>query len=61
MINGQGIMQSSVVREHANIPEDQIIMTCVAMGYPDDGFVANAVKSRRATNEDVVTYVGFDD
>jgi len=61
VINGQGIMQSSVVREHANIPEDEIIMTCVAMGYPDGEFVANSVKSRRASNEDVVTYVGFDD
>lgn len=61
VINGQGIMQSSVVREHANIPEDEIIMTCVAMGYPDDSFVANDVKSRRVPNEHVVSYVGFDD
>lgn len=61
VINGQGIMQSSVVREHANIPEDEIIMTCVAMGYPDESFVANDVKSRRVPNEQVVSYVGFDD
>ena len=27
VINGQGIMQSSVVREHGNIPEDEVIMT----------------------------------
>ena len=27
-------MQSDIVREHANIPEDQVIMTCVAMGLP---------------------------
>ncbi|MBW2446739.1 MAG: nitroreductase, partial [Deltaproteobacteria bacterium] len=33
--------------------------TCVAMGYPDDGFVANDVKSVRAANDDVVSYVGF--
>lgn len=61
VINGQGIMQSSVVREHGNIPEDEVIMTCVAMGYPDDSFVANDVKSRRANNDSVVTYVGFED
>lgn len=60
VINGQGIMQSSVVREHANIPEDEVIMTCVAMGYPDDSFVANHVKSNRSPNENVVSYVGFD-
>lgn len=61
VINGQGIMQSSVVREFARIPDDEVIMTCVAMGYPDDGFVANDVKSVREANDDVVSYVGFDD
>ena len=38
VINGQGIMQSDVVREHAKIPDDQSIMICIAMGYPDDNF-----------------------
>jgi len=60
MINGQGIMQSSVVRENANIPEDQVIMTCVAMGYPDETFVANDVKSRRTPNDKVASFIGFD-
>ena len=60
VINGQGIMQSSVVRENANIPEDQIIMTCVAMGYPDETFVANDVKSRRTPNDKVASFIGFD-
>lgn len=60
VINGQGIMQSSVVRQHANIPDDQVIMTCVAMGYADDEFVANHVVSRRSPNKDVVTYIGFE-
>lgn len=61
VINGQGIMQSAVVREHARIPESQVIMTCIAMGYPNFDFAANQVKSRRTPNEDIVTYVGFDD
>jgi nitroreductase len=61
VINGQGIMQSAVVREHARIPEDQVIMTCIAMGYPDHEFAANDVKSRRTPNDDIVTFVGFDD
>ena len=60
VINGQGIMQSSVVRENANIPEDEVIMTCVAMGYPSDEFVANDVKSRRVANDQVASFVGFD-
>jgi hypothetical protein len=53
-------MQSSVVRENANIPEDQVIMTCVAMGYPDESFVANDVKSRRSPNDKVASFIGFD-
>lgn len=61
VINGQGIMQSSVVREHGNIPDDEVIMTCVAMGWPDPDFVANDVVSRRAPNADVASFVGFDD
>lgn len=61
VVNGQGIMQSDVVREVANIPDDQNIMTCIAMGYPDDSFSANAVKSLREPNETFVRYVGFED
>jgi nitroreductase len=61
VINGQGIMQSPVVREHAQIPEDQIIMTCVALGWPDESFAANTVKSRRRGAEDVATFLGFDE
>jgi hypothetical protein len=49
------------VREVANIPEDEVIMTCVAMGYPDDSFPANAVRSDREPNGDFVRYVGFAD
>ena len=52
-------MQSSVVREHADIPDDEIIMTCVAMGYPDDSFPANAVVSRRREVAEVASFVGF--
>jgi len=61
VINGQGIMRSDIVREIAGIPEDQVIMTCVAMGYPDDEFAANAVRSDRQPNSAFVRYVGFTD
>jgi nitroreductase len=61
VINGQGIMQSPVVREHARIPDDQVIMSCVAMGYPADDFPANAVVSQRRAVDDVVSFVGFDE
>jgi nitroreductase len=61
VVNGQGIMRSDIVREVAGIPEDQVIMTCIAMGYPDEDFSANAVKSRREPNDGFVHYVGFED
>jgi nitroreductase len=61
VINSQGIMQSPVVREHAGIADDQVIMICVAMGYPDDSFPANAVVSQRKSVDDAVVFVGFDD
>ncbi len=60
VINGQGVMQTPVVREHAKIPDDQNILTCIAMGYPNDDFSANSVKSRRAEIGDFVSFVGFD-
>jgi len=60
VINGQGIMQSPVVREHAEIPEDEVILTCVALGWPDEGFEANAVKSLRRDVAEAATFQGFD-
>ena len=61
VINSQGIMQSPVVREHAGIPDDQVIMICVALGWPDDSFPANAVVSRRKPVDEAAVFVGFDD
>ena len=61
VINSQGIMQSPVVREHAGIPDDQVIQTCVAMGWPDDSFPANGVVSRRKPVSEAARFVGFVD
>ena len=60
VINGQGIMQSPVVREVAGIPEDQVILTCVALGWPDEEFVANSVVSRRRAVSNTTRFLGFD-
>jgi hypothetical protein len=60
-VNSQGIMQSPVVREHAGIPDDQVIMICVALGWPDESFPANAVVSKRRAVSDVARFVGFED
>ncbi|MFC0589326.1 nitroreductase [Novosphingobium aquiterrae] len=59
VINSQGIMQSPVVREHAGIPDDQVIMKAVALGWPDETFPANAVVSERKSLDEAVRWVGF--
>ena len=61
VINSQGIMQSPVVREHGGIADNQVIMICVAMGFPDDDFAANAVYTNRKSVEEAVRFVGFED
>lgn len=61
VINSQGIMQSPVVREHAGIPDDQVIMKAVALGWPDANFPANAVISERKTVAEAARFLGFED
>ncbi|WP_085340709.1 nitroreductase [Aquidulcibacter paucihalophilus] len=61
VINSQGIMQSPVVREHAGIAEDQVIMKSIALGWPDESFPANAVVSERKSVAEATTFVGFSD
>ena len=60
VINSQGIMQSPVVREHAGIPDDQVIMKAVAMGWPDPDFPANPVTITRRDVSEAARFVGFD-
>jgi hypothetical protein len=36
-------------------------MICVAMGWPDDSFPANAVVSLRKSVDEAAVFVGFDD
>jgi nitroreductase len=61
VVNGQGIMRSEIVREEAGIPDSEVIMTCIALGYPNEDFPANGVKADREPNEGFVRYVGFGD
>ena len=45
----------------ARIPVEQVFMICVAMGWPDGDFPANAVVSKRKGVDEAVRFVGFDD
>lgn len=60
VINSQGIMQSQVVRELAAIPNDQVIMKSIALGWPDMEFPANTVTSARKSIQEAATFVGWD-
>ena len=60
VINGQGIMRSDIVREVLQLPDNEVIMTCIALGYPDDDFSANAVKSHRESNDSIIQYHGLE-
>ncbi len=60
VINSQGIMQSPVVREHAGIAADQVIMKSIALGWPDETFPANSVVSTRKPIDEATVFVGFD-
>lgn len=59
VINSQGIMQSPVVREHAGVAENQVIMKAVALGWPDHSFPANAVVTDRKPVSEATVFVGF--
>ena len=61
VINSQGIMQSPVVREHAKIPDDKVIMKAIALGWPDETFPANAVVSKRKSVDEAAVFLGFDE
>jgi nitroreductase len=61
VINSQGIMQSPIVRVEAGIPQDQVIQTCIAMGWPDESFPANGVVSQRKSVSEGATFIGFED
>ena len=49
------------MRAEAGIADDQVIQTCIAMGWPDASFPANAVVSTRKSVDDAVVFVGFGD
>jgi len=61
VINSQGIMQSPVVREHAGVADDQVIMKSIALGWPDESFPANAVVTERKSVDEATVFVGFEE
>lgn len=52
-------MHSFVVREHAGIVHDEVIMKSIALGH--DSFPANAVSSERKSVAEASVFVVYDD
>jgi len=59
-IEDQAVMFPEVIRKAAGVPESQRIVIAIAIGYPDWGFPANRLKSKREPVEKIVTWCGFE-
>ncbi|RLC62425.1 MAG: nitroreductase [Chloroflexi bacterium] len=58
-INNRGVAFPEVVRKYAHIPESRLIVTCIAIGYPDWDFPANKLETEREPLENIVTWHGY--
>jgi len=58
-IERQGVMFSDVVRKHTGIPDTKRILISIAIGYPDENFPANNLKSERDAVDNLTTWHGF--
>jgi nitroreductase len=56
-IEDQGVLYPDVVREHTGISPDKRLMIAIALGYPDENFPANQVRSEREPAENLTTWV----
>jgi nitroreductase len=56
-IEDQGVMYPDVVREQTGISSDKRLMIAIALGYPDENFPANQVRSAREPAENLTVWV----
>jgi nitroreductase len=56
-IEDQGVLYPVVLREHTGISPDKRLMIAIALGYPDEKFSANQVRSEREAVESLTTWV----
>lgn len=59
-IEDQGVMYPEVLRSVLKIPDTKRILICVALGYPDPDFPANALESPREDIAAITSWHGFD-
>jgi len=58
-IEAQGVTYPEVIKEHTGIGANEDIIVGIAIGYPDPDYPANQLISRRASLDEVATFVGF--
>ena len=59
-IEDQGAMFPEVLRKVIGIPNSKQIVISIAIGYPESGFPANKLQSKREAVENFATWYGFD-
>lgn len=58
-VEDQAIRYQRGIRELLGVPESKIMVTGIAIGYPDETFAANQVKSQREPLDEVSAWYGF--
>ena len=49
------------LRKYTDIPQNKKFVIGIAIGYPDENFPANSVKSDRAELDEITSWYGFDE
>lgn len=58
-VEDQGVLYPKVLREVLQIPDSKKIIIAIAIGYPDEGFPANALTSGREPLDRNTRWMGF--
>lgn len=56
-IEDQGVLYPEVFREYTGIPSTKRLVIAIAIGYPDEDFPANQIRSEREPVENMTTWV----
>ncbi|MGI9525341.1 MAG: nitroreductase [Hyphomicrobiaceae bacterium] len=54
------IVYQGPIMKHLSIPDDQVLVSGMSLGFADDSAIENSLVSDRETIENVVRYFGFD-
>ncbi len=56
-IEDQGILYPDALREHAGVPLTKRLVIAIAIGYPDEDFPANQIRSERESADNLTIWV----